>query len=167
MSSARNTGIAAVTGEFTAFLDFDDLWPEGRHRMMQRMLMDDPGLGAVFGRIRLKLEADAVLLDWVIDQDGKHTPGGCIGTALFRTRALHSIDGFNEGMVFAEDYDYFDRLRDAGMRYVLGDLDGLVYRRHAANCTNDRKGMQDEFLNYMRRRRRARATPDRLGHDRA
>ena len=95
------------------------MWPEGRNRTMQRMLMDDPGHGAVFGRIRLELEADAVLLDWVIQPDGKHTPSGCIGTALFRTGALHSIDGFNEEMIFAEDYEHFDRLRDAGMRYVL------------------------------------------------
>ena len=101
------------------------------------------------------------MLDWVTQQDGKHTPGGGIGTALFRTGALRSIDGFNEEMIFAEDYEHFDRLRDAGMRYVLADLDSLICRRHAANTTNDRKGMQDEFLNYMRRRRRARATPDR------
>src|ERR1700735_1471225 len=49
VSSARNIGLAAAAGEFIAFLDHDDLWPEGRHRTMLLAMIGEPQIGAVFG----------------------------------------------------------------------------------------------------------------------
>ena len=52
VAGRRNAGLAAALGDFIAFLDHDDLWPPHRHRKMQQMMIDNPNVGAVFGRMR-------------------------------------------------------------------------------------------------------------------
>jgi glycosyltransferase involved in cell wall biosynthesis len=162
VSSARNVGLAAATGEFVAFLDHDDLWPQGRHASMKRELQDDPQLDAVYGRMRVKLEADAILWPWISDYDSRHVTGANLGTGLFRRNALSKISGFDETLHFGEDLDYFDRLNEAGFRYGLCDVDGLIYRRHAANCTNDQRAVQQSVFDIIKRKR-ARARSRRSG----
>ncbi len=154
VSGARNVGLAAADGEFVAFLDHDDTWPEDRHRKMLQALEHDARLDAVFGRMRIRLEADAPRWQWLLDMDGRHVPGPNLGTALFRRSVLRRIDGFDESLRFGEDLDYFDRLREADMRYELCDVDGLVYRRHATNCTNDQLAVQNSVFDVIRRKKR-------------
>lgn len=153
VSAARNAGLACARGEFVAFLDHDDLWPPQRQIAMIKALRDDPGLGAIFGRMRIRLEPDGVPWRWVIDMDGRHVPGSNLGTALFRRSELRRIEGFDECLSFAEDFDFFDRLRQSGMRFGLCNVDGLIYRRHASNCTNDQLAVQNSIFNTIRRRR--------------
>jgi hypothetical protein len=63
-------------------------------------------------------------------------------------------------MQAAEDVDFFNRLEEAGMQVELIDRESLIYRRHAANATNDPKLVQRWFIEMLRRklaRARARA----------
>jgi glycosyltransferase involved in cell wall biosynthesis len=153
VSAARNIGLAAAEGDLVAFLDHDDLWPQGRHATMMRALRDDLQLDAVFGRMRIKLEPRATPWQWIMDYDGRHVPGPNLGTALFRRNVLSKISGFDETLHFGEDLDYFDRLREAGMRFALCDIDGLIYRRHATNCTNDQRAAQQSVFDVIKRKR--------------
>jgi len=151
VSGGRNAGIAASTGEFIAFLDHDDLWPADRHRKMMQVMADDPQVDAVFGRMRIRLDPGATPWQWVLDLDGRHVPGPNLGTGLFRGRLLRRIGGFDETLRFGEDLDYFLRLREMGMKISLCDVDGLIYRRHATNCTDNQLAVRKSVFDVMKR----------------
>ena len=152
-SSARNIGLAAAIGEFIAFLDHDDLWPAERHRAMLQALLQDRQLDAVFGRIRIRLDPGGVWWPWMVHQDGLHAPGSNLGNALYRRNILRQIAGFDECLRFGEDLEYFNRLQQAGIRFALCDFDGMIYRRHKANITNDQRAMKSMVFDLIRRRR--------------
>jgi glycosyltransferase involved in cell wall biosynthesis len=153
VSAARNIGLTAAAGEFIAFLDHDDLWPQQRHRTMLKALTDDVQLDAVFGRIRIRLDAGGTWSHWMHHQDGRHAPGSNLGNALYRSAVLHRLDGFDESLRFGEDLDYFSRLQKTAIRFALCDIDGLIYRRHANNVTNDDWAMRNFIFDLIRRHR--------------
>jgi glycosyltransferase involved in cell wall biosynthesis len=152
VSSARNIGLAAAAGEFIAFLDHDDLWPAERHRTMIQAMTDDQRLDAVFGRIRIRLDPGGVFWPWMLHQDGRHAPGTNLGNALYRSDLLRKIDGFDESLRIGEDLDYFNRLQKIDIRIALCDVDGLTYRRHTTNATNDQRVMKNMIFDLIRRR---------------
>jgi glycosyltransferase involved in cell wall biosynthesis len=153
VSSARNIGLAAAAGEFIAFLDHDDLWPPQRHSALRQALLADAAVDCAIGRIRLRMEHDAVLLPHVADLDGRLAANLSLCTALFRRRILDQIGAFDEGMQFWEDTDYFLRLQERGYRTVLCDIDALIYRRHRTNTTCNEAGRNDGFMQLVKRRR--------------
>jgi glycosyltransferase involved in cell wall biosynthesis len=152
VSSARNIGLAAAAGEFIAFLDHDDMWPASRHEVMLRALCDKPEIDAVFGRIRVRFEEGARKIGRVAAMDGRYVGMVNLGTGLFRKRMLDRIDGFAEEMQMGEDTDFYIRLMEAGMRVELCDVDGLIYRRHHANTSNDLAAVQDATNDILMRR---------------
>jgi glycosyltransferase involved in cell wall biosynthesis len=152
VSGGRNKGLAAAVGAFIAFLDHDDLWPADRHRKMMQVMLDDPRIGAVFGRMRIHLDPGATPWRWILALEGRHVPGPNLGTGLFRRRILRRIGGFDESLRFGEDVDYFFRLREMGMQIALCDVDGLVYRRHATNCTDDQAAVQNSVFDVIQRK---------------
>jgi glycosyltransferase involved in cell wall biosynthesis len=152
VSAARNVGLSFAQGELIAFLDHDDFWPSQRHMIMRKALADDPQLDAVFGRMRIQLEPGSTPWKWILELDGRHVPGPNLGTGLFRRSLLCQIDGFDESLHFGEDLDYFDRLKETGMRFGLCEVDGLIYRRHEANCTNDQRAVQNSTFDVIVRK---------------
>jgi glycosyltransferase involved in cell wall biosynthesis len=152
VSAARNLGLAATENEFVAFLDCDDLWPPGRHEVMLAALVDDPGLDAVFGRIRLRFDQGVAPSPKYLAMDGQFIHGASVCTALFRRRILARIGGFDETLRFGEDKDCQLRLREVGFKSGLCDIDGLVHRRHLHNSTNDEEAVAKELFKRLRRR---------------
>jgi hypothetical protein len=63
-------------------------------------------------------------------------------------------------MLQGEDIDFVNKLKEHGMQHELMDVDGLIYRRHATNITNDRKALQQGLVEAIRRKlARARTKP--------
>lgn len=153
VSSARNIGLAAATGAFIAFLDHDDLWPPGRHAALLRALCDDVQIDSAVGRIRLLFEHDAIMLPKLADLEGALAPNLVVGTALFRRRIIDRVGKFDESLQFWEDTDYYVRLKEQDYRFILCNVDALIYRRHSVNATCDVAGSQQAMLQMMRRRR--------------
>jgi glycosyltransferase involved in cell wall biosynthesis len=151
VSSARNIGLTLARGEFIAFLDHDDVWPAKRHSIMMQAMAADPQLDAAFGRIRIRLDAGGILWPFLLQLDGHHAPGSNLGNALYRSSVLRRIEGFDESLRFGEDLDYFNRLLKIGIRFTVCDVDGMVYRRHMANVTNDQQAMTNMHFNLIKR----------------
>ena len=152
-SSARNIGLNAATGEYIAFLDHDDLWPAGRHAVLLQALLADVDVDCAIGRLRLRMERDAIALPQLPDLEGRLEPSLSLCTALFRRRILDEVGGFDEDMRFYEDTDYFLRLVECNYRVVLCDVDALIYRRHSNNATCDVLSAEDGAMQMLRRRR--------------
>jgi glycosyltransferase involved in cell wall biosynthesis len=152
VSAARNVGTTAAENEFIAFLDCDDLWPQGRHKVMLAALVDDSSIDAVFGRIRIRFDQGVTPSPKYIAWDGQFVGDGSVCTGLFRRRILLRIGGFNEQMRFAEDSDYLMRLREVGLKFGLCEVDSLIYRRHLSNSTNDKRAALDGWFKMLHRK---------------
>jgi glycosyltransferase involved in cell wall biosynthesis len=137
-SAARNTGLAAATGDIIGFCDADDLWPDDKLAVQLGHLAREPELDAVLGRIQYVSIDGAPLPDIEYeDLEQKTVSHVNLGCGLFRRRAFDRLGSFDEALRYSEDLDWFLRARESGMRLAILPEVTLRYRRHDTNMTRD------------------------------
>lgn len=155
-AAARNKAFRHMQGALVAFLDCDDLWPDGRQQGLMRCLEENPAIDAAYGRFRM-------MLDGGIDQrlaqlDGVITPVLSLSSFLFRRSILEKAGEMDETLLAGEDTDYLLRLQEAGMRAMTWDGDVAIYRRHETNTTLLRETVNSGLLNALSRKIRRNRT---------
>jgi hypothetical protein len=116
-----------------AFLDVDDLWPEASLDARLAALAE-PELAVVTGHGQLAArepESGA----WVYVGDAPGSFPFYIGAALIPRRTFEQVGLFDESLRFAEDTDWFMRVREKGLRIERLDAITLLVRRHENNVT--------------------------------
>jgi len=164
-AAARNRGIKDASGDFIAFLDVDDLWPEGNLLMLAEVLLNDPALDAVHGRAQLLVHnAEHNGYDMV------GNPGEAfrfyIGAGLYRRNAFTRVGLFDTELRFAEDTDWFNRASACALAIAHPEAVTLHVRRHGQNMTAGKSLVELNTLRVFKKaldRQRAAVLPNNNG----
>lgn len=160
-ATAVNRGVASARGEYLAWVDADDLWPDGSLSTRLSAFEDDPSLDAVFGRVshfhspELTAHERRSLRLPEPDQ-----PARLRGTLLIRTASWHSVGQMDERWLVAQFVDWWARAEEAGLTDSIIDSTVLLRRLHKSNLSArhaDRHGEYAQTVKAALDRRRERA----------
>jgi glycosyltransferase involved in cell wall biosynthesis len=143
VSASRNRGIALASGEYISFIDADDLWTPDKLEAQLKALQENPQAAVAYS-----------WTDW-IDESGTVINGGChhkisgnvyahliladfIGSGsnpLIRKSALLELNGFDQSVPPAEDWDMWLRLA-AHYLFTVVPQAQILYRisHQSASC---------------------------------
>lgn len=163
ISGARNAALALATGDMIAFLDADDVWPDGSLLARLEALLTDDSADYAYGWVE-----QFVTPDLVVTAAGPHPaarleprPARLAGAMLVRSRAFASVGGFNPVLRVGETLDWVARADELGVRSCC--LSQIVLRRrlHATNTGLLHSDCRADYLTLARaalaRRRQAMA----------
>jgi glycosyltransferase involved in cell wall biosynthesis len=145
VSSARNAGIRASTGDLIATLDSDDLWEPNWMSVQVEFLQQNPDVDLVYGNgiIFGDSHPDVLLMD-MSPSEGEVTFEAlvmercCVPTSgmLVRREAVFGAGLFDENLRWGEDFDLWLRIAKAGYRIAYHRNVILRYRRHAGGVSH-------------------------------
>jgi len=135
-SVARNTGVAATAAPLLAFLDADDLWPEGKLARQAADLEADPALDGVLGHA--ECFADAALSPEErrrLPTSEGVAPGWLVGSLLIRRDAFLRVGGFDPAVFYGQFIEWCGRARERGLRLEMRPEVALRRRLHLESIT--------------------------------
>lgn len=147
VSAARNAGVERSRGDWIAFLDADDLWLPGKLACQLAAVASEPDLDGVFCHLRNEF-TEPELTRRLAAAEGV-LPGIHVSTLLVRRAAFRAVGGFDPTRVTIEFADWYARARDAGLRFRVLEMLGVVRRVHGANAS---LGLRSEYARFARRR---------------
>jgi glycosyltransferase involved in cell wall biosynthesis len=151
-AAARNLGLDHAAGTWITFLDADDLWPSGSLELRMKTLAGDPEAKFVVGRTQFEKhdERSAPPAPWT-------SPN--LGSGLYRREIFEEIGRFEESLRYAEDVDWFWRVREAELPCVVLEDVTLIYRRYGDGITSGKSwaemGLHEVIRRSLLRRRQS------------
>ncbi|MEX0783302.1 MAG: glycosyltransferase family A protein [Dehalococcoidia bacterium] len=135
-AAARNTGVAASSGDLVAFLDADDWWLPQKLEVQLGLFEGAPSAGLALCHLMFHFESSVP--GWMSRIDPAIAHPAFIPSAwLMRRQAWELVGPFNESLRTAEDVDWMARARDLGVEFAVAD-EMLFHRRiHDANLTGE------------------------------
>ncbi len=143
VSSARNLGLSKASGEYTAFLDHDDLWPDDFIEVMINRLQKSQNYGLAYCNITLKYADGREIKSYKASEakSGLLTSDlfkrGFIWTSatLIRTSALKDCR-YDESLKESyEDGDFFLRLSKNTQILFVSNVEA-IRREHESNLSS-------------------------------
>jgi len=139
-AAARNWGIKDASGEYLAFLDVDDLWPENNLQMLLEEMERDKSADVVRGYAQLIRTGEDGKTEFI--GNPKESFPDYIGAALYRKKVFEKVGLYDPTMYFGEDTDWFNRAREINIRIKRLNAVTLFVRRHGENMTEGKSLME-------------------------
>ncbi len=158
LSASRNRGLKRAVGEFVSFLDADDIWTSDKLAIQLKALQENPQA--------------AVAYSWTdyIDENGKFAFSGSYinvngdvyehllmsdflengSNPLIRKEAFTALDGFDETLRAAEDWDMWLRLANK-FDFVCVPSVQILYRVTANSLSSNVINQEKFCLEVLRR----------------
>jgi glycosyltransferase involved in cell wall biosynthesis len=171
ISSARNVGLRASSGELIAFLDSDDMWDPPFLQAQVDVLASHPEIDLVSGNAWF-LRGTAMgrparpspdhrplpnLLNIIQDENAVFI------MTVFRRHVYETIGGFDENLKTNEDYDFWLRAAIAGFRFARNDQPMAHYRQRADSLSaGESRIIRGILLVYSKLQAELRDRPDML-----
>jgi glycosyltransferase involved in cell wall biosynthesis len=165
-AAARNKALRAAEGQYIAFLDSDDLWPEGKLAHQLALMQAHPDIGLLFGDCRqfdeqgeyaktLFEEGQRDLAFWgdplyverpyakLMQRNFMTT-----GSIVMRRACVDRVGYFDENLRLVEDLEYWLRI---ALTFPIAHIDSvcLLRRRHEENTSRDQVAMSLAFLSVL------------------
>lgn len=153
VANARNTGVQAINSQsnYVGFLDADDLYPKDRLSRQLALINAQANTQWVVGLVQIFEALDEKTLEPI--QGSRHMTLRTIqlGSALFRREVFEKLIGFDASMLHGEDTDFFLRLLESDLPYLIEEKIAVLYRRHQNNMTNSLEATRKGFITAIKR----------------
>lgn len=163
-AEARNRGVEAAKGEYLAFLDADDLWPEGRLALLLSVLAKEPELSMVLGHVKQFYSPELTKEEKArLKIPPELLAAYLAGGMLIRRNEFIRCGDFSSKHKLGEFIDWFNRAQEMGLSHKVVPEIVLERRIHTRNTTlrlQDRKGDYLAVVKAALDRRRRAAKPD-------
>ena len=138
VAAARNKGLELSSGDFVTFIDADDVWKKNKLEIQLKLFQQNPELEMVLGflqRVTTRNEDDSLHV-FEGDEDGIYVLQ--LGCTLIKKRVFENVGNFDEEMKLSEDFDWFLRTRESGIKVDVHKDVVQLYRQHEKNITKDK-----------------------------
>ena len=148
-ASARNRGVKDVSGEYIAFLDVDDLWPENNLNLLLNAIEKNMDSDVVRGYAQLIRNTETGEVEFIGNPNNSFSD--YIGAGIYRREAFEKVGLYDPTMKFGEDTDWFNRARELNINIKRLDEVTLFVRRHSGNMTEGKSLIELNALKVFKK----------------